>query len=76
MICISAGLRTWIVERRYNEFATLHRHLCRLFPHFADLRFPGKKYIGSMSPEFVDERQRQLQVCVRVCVVCVLCACV
>ncbi len=43
----------------------MHRHLCQLFPHYSDLRFPGKKYIGYMSPEFIDERQRQLQAYMR-----------
>lgn len=52
---------SWLVRRRYREFRELHDHLKLKYPDRIP-SVPGKKLWGNQDPEFVKERQDQLQV--------------
>ena len=52
--------KSWDIKKRYSEFRDLHQHLSLKFTdnHPA---FPGKKFFGNMNPQFVSQRQQELQ---------------
>lgn len=52
---------SWLVRRRYKEFRELHDHLKLKYPDRMPA-IPGKKLWGNQDPEFVRQRQDQLQV--------------
>ena len=51
---------SWLVRRRYREFRELHDHLKLKYPDRIP-SVPGKKLWGNQDPEFVRQRQDQLQ---------------
>ena len=56
------------IARRYSEFKDLDRQLRALFAHAPSL--PKKKTFGKMSPKFVSERKRQLQIYIEQVILC------
>lgn len=52
--------KSWRVYKRYNDFLKLH---AQLQVSGIPLPLPPKKIIGNMDPDFIAERQKQLQVC-------------
>ena len=52
---------SWLVRRRYREFRELHDHLKLKYPERIPA-CPGKKLWGNQDPDFVRQRQDQLQV--------------
>lgn len=51
--------KSWRVYKRYNDFLKLH---AQLQVSGIPLPLPPKKIIGNMDPNFIAERQKQLQV--------------
>lgn len=51
--------KSWRIYRRYNDFLKLHT---QLQVSGIPLPLPPKKIIGNMDPDFIAERQKQLQV--------------
>lgn len=51
--------KSWRIYKRYNDFVKLHS---QLQISGIDIRLPPKKIIGNLNPEFIAERQKQLQV--------------
>lgn len=51
--------KSWRIYRRYNDFLKLHT---QLQISGIPLPLPPKKIIGNMDPDFIAERQKQLQV--------------
>ena len=64
-VSVRAGLRTWHVPQRYSEFHALGALLEAALPSTALPRCPPKKLIGSLSPEFVNERRAALDAYLR-----------
>ena len=56
----SSDNTSWLVRRRYREFRELHDHLKLKYPDRIP-SMPGKKLWGNQDPEFVRQRQDQLQ---------------
>ena len=56
----SSDNTSWLVRRRYREFRELHDHLKLKYPDRIP-SMPGKKVWGNQDPEFVRQRQDQLQ---------------
>lgn len=52
---------SWLVRRRYREFRELHDHLKLKYPDRIP-PVPGKKLWGNQDPNFVRDRETQLQV--------------
>lgn len=57
----SSDNASWLVRRRYREFRDLHDHLKLKYPDRVPA-VPGKKLWGNQDPDFVRQRQDQLQV--------------
>lgn len=57
----SSDNASWLVRRRYREYRELHDHLKLKYPDRVPA-VPGKKLWGNQDPEFVRQRQDQLQV--------------
>jgi hypothetical protein len=57
----SSDNTSWLVRRRYREFRDLHDHLKLKYPERMP-SVPGKKLWGNQDPDFVRQRQDQLQV--------------
>lgn len=51
--------KSWRIYKRYNDFLKLHG---QLQVSGIPLPLPPKKIIGNMDPDFIAERQKQLQV--------------
>jgi hypothetical protein len=62
----SSDNASWLVRRRYKEFRELHDHLKLKYPERIPA-IPGKKLWGNQDPDFVRQRQDQLQVYMNVC---------
>jgi hypothetical protein len=60
-VTCSADNSSWLVRRRYREFRELHDHLKLKYPDRIP-SVPGKKLWGNQDPDFVRQRQDQLQV--------------
>ncbi len=56
----TASGSSWLVRRRYREFRDLHDQLKLKYPSELP-SIPGKKMWGNQDPEFVRQRQDQLQ---------------
>ena len=56
----SSDNTSWLVRRRYREFRERHDHLKLKYPDRIP-SMPGKKLWGNQDPEFVRQRQDQLQ---------------
>ena len=56
----SSDNTSWLVRRRYREFRELHDHLKLKYPDRIP-SVPGKKMWGNQDPDFVCQRQDQLQ---------------
>lgn len=53
----------WSVLRRYSDFNEMHNLIERTFPHLADyLKFPAKRTFNNLSKDFLETRQKQLNV--------------
>lgn len=57
----SSDNTSWLVRRRYKEYRELHDHLKLKYPERMP-SIPGKKLWGNQDPDFVRQRQDQLQV--------------
>jgi sorting nexin-29 len=58
----------WNVFRRYSQFYSLHKALCKRSPVVNTFSFPPKKAIGNRDAGFVEDRRKKLQHYVR-CIV-------
>ncbi len=59
-IFCSKGKHGWMVQRRYTQFCQLHAQLTDV--GLAGLpELPGKKLVGNMEPEFVEQRRVGLE---------------
>ena len=56
----------WTVNRRYNDFFSLHKHLSHNFGLIKRLEFPKKKVVGKLQPSFVETRRLQLETYLKV----------
>lgn len=59
LLSVTAGGTTWTVPRRYRAFRELHASLSAAGIHPPPL--PPKKYSGSLSPQFIEERRQALE---------------
>lgn len=58
---VNNGERTWVVYRRYSDFALLNKKLKRLFPGF-QLNLPPKRFFkDNFNRNFIQKRQNGLQ---------------
>ena len=51
----------WNVFRRYSQFYSLHKTLCKRNPVLNTFNFPPKKAIGNRDAGFVEDRRKKLQ---------------
>ena len=62
VIRVKYRFASWIVRRRYKEFAELHASLSKLYTEpNNEVRFPGKRLVGNFQEKFVQKRQRKLE---------------
>lgn len=59
-INVQVGNVSWIVKRRYSEFAELNATLTRDQGLNKDL-LPPKKFVGNLDPRFIDQRRILLE---------------
>ena len=58
----SSSTITWVIYKRYSEFATLHAELTRVLPKHVQLpNVPPKRLTRSLASEFVEKRKEKLQ---------------
>ncbi|KAH3743611.1 hypothetical protein Pelo_14994 [Pelomyxa schiedti] len=68
LVSLQVGTPTWTIQRRYNDFYTLHSKLkkCKDLENcMKRLHLPGKKIAGNNSPSVIKERKEQLEVYLR-----------
>jgi len=55
--------KIWMVKRRYSEFRDLFEKLKKEYPKkVANLKIPGKKLVGNMESDLIEERKLGLQI--------------
>ena len=61
ILLVSCQGKTWRVNRRYRQFDALHQHLRRDAPRVFLPPMPIKQWFGRLNPDFINQRQRDLQ---------------
>ena len=63
VIQVTPGLKTWTIERRFNDFVYLHKEISKFNPNISMPNLPKKKFFGSsLDAKFVEERRVDLEV--------------